>query len=241
MKAFSSLLLCAVLAVPALGQTPTPPPMPPAPAPVVALAIVGPTQIDPYKLVKLSANKDATGAAVLWDLTPEDAADIIDNSDGKLTFTAPPGTYKIKLRLIRLTDGKTTAEVARSTVVIGTPTPPAPPTPPTPTDPLTVSLQSAYTLDTDAQKATYKASLAALYRNSATAVNDPNTKTYADLFAVLSKATATLMPAGSLANTRKAIGIELNVVLGTNAGATVDKAATLAEFAKIAQALDAVK
>jgi hypothetical protein len=49
----------------------------------------------------------------------------------RFLFAAGPGVYKIKLRSIRLKDGKTTVETARATVVIGE-APPVPPVPPGP-------------------------------------------------------------------------------------------------------------
>jgi hypothetical protein len=99
--------------------------------------IVGPSTVLPYKLVELQAEGDLTGAAVLWDVTPEDDVDMREQPGGKLTFAAPPGTYKVRCTVVRLKDGQTIADRQRCVVVIGTPTPvppgPNPPTPPTPT------------------------------------------------------------------------------------------------------------
>jgi hypothetical protein len=101
-------------------------------APKVGIvAPVGP--VEPYKLVELVPDGDVTGAVLFWDVDREDVADVREYG-GKLVFTGPPGTYKIKLRIVRIgPDGKTlSGETQRATVVIGTPTPPAPPVPPVP-------------------------------------------------------------------------------------------------------------
>lgn len=100
------------------------------------LKITGDTKVPAYRLVRLSAEGLPTGSALLWDVSPEEPVDIEEVS-GRLLFAGPPGTYKIKLRAIKLAaDGKTSVETARATVVIGEPpTPPPPPDPPTPPDP----------------------------------------------------------------------------------------------------------
>jgi hypothetical protein len=108
----------ALLAVLLLDPTPAP-----APAP---LKIQGPEKADPYKLVELQAVGDLDGKALLWDITPEDVADGRELPGGKFLFVGPPGTYKIKLRAIKLKDGQTTVETARLTVTIGSPAAAAP-------------------------------------------------------------------------------------------------------------------
>lgn len=62
--------------------------------------ITGETTVDQYRLVQLTVSNAAAEAAVLWDVYPEDNVDIREFADGLLIFTAPPGDYKIKLRLI---------------------------------------------------------------------------------------------------------------------------------------------
>lgn len=94
------------------------------------LRIVGETKVEPYKLVRLAA-EGADGAALIWDVTPEESVDIVE-FPSKVLFVAPPGTYKVKLRALRTKDGSSTFETARATVTVGTPTPPVPPVPPAP-------------------------------------------------------------------------------------------------------------
>lgn len=111
-----ALFLLLALAVPAWGGD---------------LRITGEAKVSPYKLVRLKAeNVTGQNPAILWDVYPEDAVDAIEEG-GKLSFVAPPGTYKIKLRTIA---GNGVVETARLTVTIGGDVPPGP-NPPGPTPP----------------------------------------------------------------------------------------------------------
>lgn len=94
------------------------------------LAIQGPTRSDPYKLVELIAVGDITNRALIWDVFPEDTADLRELPGGRIVFTGPPGTYRIKLRAIRLQGEAITTETARFSVTIDKPFNPQP-VPPT--------------------------------------------------------------------------------------------------------------
>lgn len=97
------------------------------------LKIIGPSDpVAVYKAVRLKAQGGPENAAVIWDIIPEEAADII-REDDQLIFVAPPGDYKIKCRTIL---GRT-VETARFTVKIGVKAPEPMPKPPDPkpTDP----------------------------------------------------------------------------------------------------------
>jgi hypothetical protein len=100
------------------------------------LKITGPNKVEPNHLVRLSADGAAADAALIWDCDREDQIDV-EEVNGRYLFAGPAGTYKIKLRSIRLDAGKTKVETARITVVIGEPVPPVPPTPPNPPVPPT--------------------------------------------------------------------------------------------------------
>jgi hypothetical protein len=91
--------------------------------------VIGPDKAAPYTLVELQAEGDLTGAAVLWDVSPDDLADVRELPNGKMIFTGPPGVYKVRCTVVRLKDGQTIADRQRFTVTIGTPTPPVPPGP----------------------------------------------------------------------------------------------------------------
>lgn len=104
------------------------------------LKIVGETKVPAHRLVRLEASGAEPDAAILWDVIPEEVADV-EERDGKLWFVAPPGQYKIKLRTIK---GKA-VQTARATVTIGDgdptpgPQPPGPgpqPPPPSPAAPI---------------------------------------------------------------------------------------------------------
>ncbi len=97
------------------------PPAPPSPG---TLQIVGETKLPRDRMFRLRASGGPADAALIWDVYPEDAADIDDSDPRLLRFTAPPGTYKIKLRSISGRDVQT----ARLTVTVDGPLP-GPPSP----------------------------------------------------------------------------------------------------------------
>lgn len=104
-----------------------------SPKAVAELRIAGELLQPAYKLVDLKAEGAPADAAIIWDVYPEEPADIREFG-GRILFTAPPGVYKIKLRSIK----GSAVETARATVTIGkAPTPPEPgPTPePKPPEP----------------------------------------------------------------------------------------------------------
>jgi hypothetical protein len=97
--------------------------------------IVGKTEAAPYTLVRLAAEGDVLDAALVWEVSPEGAADVEENG-GRLIFTGPPGVYRVRVLSIRIRDGKPLVESARATVMVGAPTPPVPPGPPHPPEPI---------------------------------------------------------------------------------------------------------
>lgn len=136
------------------------------------LKITGETVVAPYRLVELSANGADADAALLWDVYPEELADIRE-VNGRLIFVAPPGVYKVKLRTVK---GKV-VDTARATVTItGTPIPPEPiPPNPTPTPDsrfglVGVSKAAAASIATYPAKPTDQAKLAGAQRSLASAI-----------------------------------------------------------------------
>lgn len=99
------------------------------------LKIDGPATVEPYRLAVLAPNVRSSGAAYLWDVEPEDRADVMELDAGFVVMTGPPGEYRIKLVMIEAKDGKTITTTARHRLTIGTPKPPAPPQPPQPQKP----------------------------------------------------------------------------------------------------------
>lgn len=113
-----ALLCWLLLALPVCGQT---------------LAIAGNKQVEVYKLVRLKADAPAANSAILWDVTPEDTADVLE-FDGELLFTGPPGKYRVTCSEITIVGTKPVVRRTRTTVeIVGTPVPPGPTPTPTPT------------------------------------------------------------------------------------------------------------
>lgn len=114
---------------------------PPQVATSGSVAIQGPERSEPYKLLKFEAIGVPATAHFDWivfavnapkDKDPSLVADV-DESGGKMQFTAPPGKYIV--RVVSFVGGEKTE--AKANVIIGEmpPVPPAPdpqPTPPTP-------------------------------------------------------------------------------------------------------------
>lgn len=106
-----------VIPTPVPVPVPVPTPAPPRIDPSKPLRIVGPTECVPYRLIRLDLENLPDGAAVIWDVSPEDKASM-EEVGNKLLFTGPPGEYKLKVRAIILIDGRTIVLTARTTVVI---------------------------------------------------------------------------------------------------------------------------
>lgn len=87
------------------------------------LVISGETKAQPYRLVRLQATGAPPGAAVVWDIYPEEPADTLELPGGRLVFTAPPGTYRVKCRALTVKDGAVTVETARAVVEVAGDTP----------------------------------------------------------------------------------------------------------------------
>lgn len=87
-----------------------------------------------YKVLRLRATGDVKDAALLWDVSDEDVLDCEEVGD-RLLLTGPPGTYKVKLRVVRMIAGKAIVETARVTIVLGVPRPQPRPDPPKPDPP----------------------------------------------------------------------------------------------------------
>lgn len=83
-------------------------------------------------------------------------------------FTLTAGTFKVGCLAAKCVGGKAVMSLpVYCTVTVGSPQPPTPPTPPTPTDPLTQTLQAAFNLDTDADRAKSLQYLQGVYQGMA--------------------------------------------------------------------------
>lgn len=227
-------------------------------APAVAqadLRIVGPAVTPAGKLVRLQAQGDLDGAALIWDVNDEEKADVAELGK-RLIFTGPAGKYRVKLRAIRIMDGVPSVETARHLVTIGEappvppgpgpdPKPPTPPVPPPP-DPLTLKIQAAYMADagTPQEKEKWLAMLSALYGAGAQAVLDPGIKTAGDFLEIQRAAFGRELPADALAGVRKLAQGELVAVLPTDAAtplADATRKAAAEVFSRLAKATGEVK
>ena len=91
--------------------------------------IEGKLAIPANQMLRLKATGDLKDAALIWDVSDEEALDLEEVGD-RLLLTGPAGTYKVKLRSVRIVNGKATIETARVTIIIGVPPPrPDPPQP----------------------------------------------------------------------------------------------------------------
>lgn len=211
-----------------------------------------PAKLDakPGRMARLAVKADNTVNVKWWvESTEADLFREYDPTAISLCFVADqPGTYTV--RIIASGNKGELSEPVACVITVGTPVPPVPPTPPTPpvppipTDPLTQSLQAAYTTEADPQKAAKKDLLHSLYQvASQTTVNDPSLATTADLLAKMQAARKALLADQDLLATRQAVEGYLNSKLPKDP-ASLDLATRQlvgAEFQKVATALGNIK
>jgi len=229
---------------------PSGPPLPPAPKPPNT-----PTKLLANTLYVIAADPECiilTSPSGLVKVTAEKGpikvrGQFVDGIGVETrTFTRPnvyfldaAGTGLVELLVIPA--GATLpGQVIRRNLDVDDGAQPLPPAPPT--DPLTATLQAAYALETDADKAASLGQLVGLYQKSASGiVNDPGIKTYGDLYDALAIARKALMADTVLVKLRSAIGAQLVKDLPTYATTAIDRALAGKEFARVAAALGGVK
>lgn len=119
-----SAILWAVLALSAGPILP--------PARAVGLSVEGNLTCPCHKMARLKATGYQVGSAIVWDVSPDDKADLAEVGD-QLLLTGPPGSYVVKARAIKLDGARTIVESARVTVtILAPPAPAAPAAPPAP-------------------------------------------------------------------------------------------------------------
>jgi hypothetical protein len=110
----------------------------PAKEQVCEAKINAPARILEHRLFVASPDCKTEGAVYLWDVSPEDVADTLVEGD-RLIMVAPPGTYKIRLTVLTIKDGKLQRpQVCRHVVVVersGQAPPVIPPSPGAPKPP----------------------------------------------------------------------------------------------------------
>lgn len=216
--------------------------------------IVGPDQVDEHRLVRLTsdtpASVDAEGQPTVvffWDVYPFEQADIDEDPDGELVFTAPPGRYLVQLRVINFAtrEGKT---FRKEITIAGKPGPGPDPDPdpdpdPGPTDPLVTQLRGAYASETGEKKAEHLAALAVLYRQAITTASATNIVTAKQLLEVLQTARKAVMPDDALPMVRGQIQGFLNETMPRDVDAVLNNETRLMiqeAFQRIAAALEEV-
>lgn len=101
-----------------------------------SLEIQGEMKVKAHRLVRLQAKGVPEGAALIWDVTPEDAVDV-EEVGQRIVFSAASGEYKVRCRAITFREGKTEVASARVVVTIeGGITPSPTPTPKDRLDPV---------------------------------------------------------------------------------------------------------
>lgn len=202
--------------------------------------ITGPTGGVPGDILILDASASG-GDFFSWEVAQEldgDRPTILPIDNGrKCVVASVPGTYVVFLA-VGDKDGIDT--IKWQLKVSGEPPkPPAPPAP-TPAD-FAKLLHDAYAAEAEPEKARSVAALASLYRAAAkTTVDDATIKTYAQLFADMKTASASLLSPSAVPRVRKVIGDRLNPLF-SGAEQAIDREKVKAEFNAVATALEGLK
>jgi hypothetical protein len=163
----------------------------------------------PVGLIKVT--KDAGPLKIRGKFVDGTGANETRTYKGKAVFTLEPiGTGKAEVIIIPA-GALLETDVIRKTLDVTGAGPPTPPDPPSPTDPFVATLQAAYALDTDTDKAASIADLAGVFGAAAKLSSSPN-------FATLQGVLTWIKGSESIASTaipktRAAITAELNKVL----------------------------
>lgn len=212
-----------------------------------AITIPAQTKGEPGAFVRVDATTE--GKSVRWFALDKGLsvfpADLLRDQKTTVVVGLKPGSYRIAC-ITCLADEL--SELAIGYVVIeGTdPTPPAPPTPPDPTPPadqLAADIGKAFTADADPRKSEYARLLASFYRQAAVAATSRDVTTSGQLYDLLKRTRAGLLPDTALLGIRQRAATELQSILPTRAGDPLTDrhradAATL--FARLATILGGV-
>lgn len=173
-------------------------------------------------------------------------ADLFLVAPNKAVFVCPtPGNHTI----IAWTciEGEPT-DAAVCTVIVNGPAPPPvpPPVPPIPPPPdpdaaFKAVLLTAWNMEADPGKESYRAKLAALYRAVGTGSKPASLTTNATLLKYMQDARKVLMPDAALLPLRQAIAHELDRTIGTSPAATIDWPVASTQFMRVARALEGLK
>lgn len=227
--------------------TPTPPPAPvgtPIPLvpghPFVVRLNAAIVLASPEGMVKMKTKAEPL------TVVDADGADTECTGDKSVCFVWPvKGASGLCELLIVPNDGSAVGRV--SLIVGGGPVPPTPPgpgpNPPTPTDPLTATLQAAYTADAATNKGASLELLQLAWRGIASTVSDQKLPTVAAAATWIKTAEESFLPDTTrLTAVRKAITADLTTAIGPpNATTGFDPAKLKAEVSRISTAIGGVK
>lgn len=219
-----ALLCWLLLCVPCFGQ---------------ALAVKGDKTVAPYKIVRLQAENPAPNSAILWDVTPEDVADVME-IDGNLFFVGPPGKYRVTCSEITIVGTKPVVRRSRTTVTITGDTPIPPDNPPAPADPLLGKLRAVYHPGPENTERVKR--LAAIYYVAAKSNGtcfDANVTGLIQLYNIVATASGKEIPLPILEAERNIIAAELRAKLPTKDEPLTDalRKQVASEFSRVATVL----
>ena len=194
--------------------------------------------------VTVSVPPDKYLVSCRWQY-PRKTVEANDNDTSLEIVSAPKGELRISVtaKYVELDkDGKFQGlanKVGSIAFSVGTPTPPDPPLP---TDAFSKAVLDAYVAD--GKPVAQVAQLAALYRQSATTVNNLSNKTAKDVLDTMHKAAVSLVGDATtvLPKTRRVIADELNKTLANMTTLTPDNRSTItAAFVRVQVALEGCK
>lgn len=207
-------------------------------------------RVDPYRLVRLSAENVPPKAGVVWRVRPSKPIDRSSQPDRlKLEFVGPPGTYEVEILVVTVDpSGQVGIEEQSTTVVIGEAQPP-PPQPST----FASKVKSAYLGLAEDGKVKSAETMAALYRQvasglggSSDTLNVLQAKTWGELWDTMARAAASLEISGKLVPVQQIIQARLQAELPWKMASgeildDVGKVKAAKVFLEVAQALEGCK
>jgi len=197
-------------------------------------------QAKPGRLIQIAAKSEQK--TIKWFLVGDDADLIVMESSKSAIFSATnPGSYKV---IAWTASGDIPSDPAICVVQVGDSPAPVPPTPPAPVDPLQTTLQGIYGGLQDTKKNEYRRTLAAVYRQAATAINDPQLRTAGELYAVIRRSAVKALPDEALQPIRERLAEEIATVLPTDADAILTedlRKKALNFYARAANILESIR
>lgn len=233
---FALTLAAPLWASPVMG-----PPRPAAPrAAVKGVTAPETVTVRPGRLAKVEATSAAPGL-VRW-VNVHDALDLIESETGRWVIVSSPTPGRYRIACYSDAGGPPSYVI----VVVEGPAPPKPPepdaTPPAPDAALVASLSAAYAKDADADKATLKAKLAALYRQGAMIAEHRKAESWGAWRDAMSTAAKVTGVAGTLPATQAAVSDWLRSRVPNVAAKPLgDEPAAVAALRAVALALEAVR